>query len=587
MTKRDWLITGLILVLAAFLRLWHLGAVPLSLYWDEAAILVDAKSVAQSGLDMHGRPWFQLMYPSYGDYKLPVYIWLASASVKLFGVHNWALRLPSVIAGLATIVLAGLIAKAFIQPDSTEKDANQSLSASLLTKMTMLVVSISPWAILFSRTGFEGHVAQAWLAASVWFLLKARQRWYWGIGAAICGVISTYSYFSVRFVWPGVLVAVSLWLIFHLYRNTLVKKLPLKYQVTFLAKQLGLLILLPLSIFVVGLIPMLRSPLYAESTRFRLGTDSILQNEAQIITSNVYRELAGNSIIDRFIFHRLVLTIKELAINYSDHLSFSYLFLNGDPNLRHGTGFHGLFLLPMVVSFLFGLWWLSQRRLGVLGVLVVWWMFALIPASVPQTTPHALRSLNALVPLAIIIGVGLSVIAQNAWRTWQQKNWTLNSVIVISLVAFYQVWLGLSIGSFAGHYFVVYPKISASEWQYGYEQIVYGIETMRGTEQTPVVVLPIDERLYLWSMAYGHYTAQDFHSWQSQGWQFRSFDSISFSDSNWLAPLREKGEVILVGHPEQINEELNQVPVAIHEQLEINDAVGQPLYRVIKVKPKQ
>src|SRR3972149_8796774 len=96
---------GLIFFLAVLLRFYQLGAVPVSLYWDETAMLVDARSVAATGRDMYGNSWLQAIYPSYGDYKLPVYIWLASLSVKVFGASEWALRLPSATAGGLTLLM--------------------------------------------------------------------------------------------------------------------------------------------------------------------------------------------------------------------------------------------------------------------------------------------------------------------------------------------------------------------------------------------------------------------------------------------------------------------------------------------------
>src|SRR5688572_25885495 len=104
--KQFWLLFTVIIVLAIGLRGYQLGSLPTDLYIDEIAMLADAKSVAQSGLDMHGRPWYQVLYPSYGDYKLPVYLWLASLSVKVLGVSQLALRLPSMIAGIMTIIIA-------------------------------------------------------------------------------------------------------------------------------------------------------------------------------------------------------------------------------------------------------------------------------------------------------------------------------------------------------------------------------------------------------------------------------------------------------------------------------------------------
>src|SRR5260221_11836804 len=105
----------LILLVAVAIRFYKLGSVPYSLYWDEVAMQVDVKSVVQTGRDMFGRPWYQVIYPSYGDFKLPVYIWAASGVEKMLGLSEFAFRLPSALAGIGTIIVAGWLAKEFLE----------------------------------------------------------------------------------------------------------------------------------------------------------------------------------------------------------------------------------------------------------------------------------------------------------------------------------------------------------------------------------------------------------------------------------------------------------------------------------------
>jgi DNA polymerase III psi subunit len=582
-----WIMILLILSVGFFLRIWKLGEVPVSLYWDEAAMLVDVKSVVQSGQDQHGRPWFQLMYPSYGDYKLPVYIWLASATALVAGVSEWSLRLPSVLAGLLTIVMAGAIARrlVFLSESQPSQKAEPSVVwfAQVVQLTTMAVVALSPWSILFSRTAFEGHAGQALLAVSVWLLLGSTRKW-WLVGlAAGAGVLATYAYFSVRFVWPVVAVAWLSWLGWQQVRTA--------FNVPKLLKFVSLRLVVAVVLFGLGLIPMMRSPLYEASNAFRLGTDSVLQNEKQIAQSNVYRELAGNTPIDRVIFHRWGLTLKELLINYSDHLSLSYLFLTGDANLRHSTTQDGLFLLPFIVPFGVGLLVLATQRRTLLAVLIGWWLIALLPASVPETTPHALRSLNALVPLSLITGWGVAVQFRTIWLAWEKTvhKATLPPLIqawmITGLMTVFGLWVAGSVIAFHLHYFQVYAVESAPEWQQGYREVAQTIERLRAENKASVVVLPFDDRFYLWVMAYGSYTAEDFHSWESAGWQFKQFAGIDFTgQKDWSKVVSGEGQVVLAGRSEHLAEVLTGHEQRISYQEVIPDAQGQDLYTVVVIK---
>lgn len=332
-----------LIALGSLVRLTQLGQIPGSLYWDEVAILVDAKSVAQTGLDMHGQSWTQLIFPSYGDYKLPVYIWLSALSTFFFGATNWSVRLVSALAGIGTIVAVGQIARLIFKSSDQYK-------THLMILSTMAVMAFSPWGIVFSRTGFEGHLAQFFLSMSVLVLLYAQEHLssffhhqlakinfiFLLLISTTLGTLATYTYFSVRFVWP--VVFISLW---FLYWS---KYLKIKLRPKWMKTTIISTILLPLLLFALTLVPMTKDSLYTASNQFRLSTTSIFNGFDYALESNQLRQLAGNSIADRIFFHRHILLLKELAKNYADHLDLNYLFVTGDQNHRHGTTQHGLFL---------------------------------------------------------------------------------------------------------------------------------------------------------------------------------------------------------------------------------------------------
>jgi 4-amino-4-deoxy-L-arabinose transferase-like glycosyltransferase len=150
-----------------------------------------------------GLPGWQTIFPSYGDYKLPVYIWLATVSLKLFGVSAWAYDCPAIL-GVASILLSGGLVKEFL------KKYQPTWQVEALSLFTGLVVAISPWSIQFSRTAFEGHSGQFFLGLSVYFWLLGRRRPLWLGLSGLIGAVAVYCYYSVRFVWPLVLIALVL-----------------------------------------------------------------------------------------------------------------------------------------------------------------------------------------------------------------------------------------------------------------------------------------------------------------------------------------------------------------------------------------
>ncbi|MDQ3008201.1 MAG: glycosyltransferase family 39 protein [bacterium] len=550
--QHRWKIAYIVILLFAMsVRFFKLGSVPGSLYWDEVAILVDAKSISQSGLDMHGGSWSQVIFPSYGDYKLPVYIWFASVSVQLFGITEWAVRVPSAVTGVLTVALAGYLAKLLTK--------NKLVGVS-----TAVVVAISPWSILFSRTAFEGHLAQGVVLLSIVMLCKWHDKWWGTTLSALLGAVATYSYFSVRFVWPVVFLLV----LFFLKRHTL-STINVKSVLRLIAPVISGLVL-----FFVLLIPMRLSPLYENSNRFRLSAESILTTNQQVLDSNSYRELSGDTYFDRLAFHRYHLVIRELLKNYSDHLSFNFLFLTGDDNLRHGTGEHGLYLLVLLPALLIGIYKLAAKQPLLLFTLGGWWFIALLPAAVPVTTPHALRSLNALVPSAIMIGVGITSIMESLLRIRQKKTKYLSAILVLSLLL-------LNTFAFLYHYFTFYPADSQTAWQAGYKEVAQEVLIMR--EDVPVYVQVGDDRLYLWFMAYGKYTAIDFQAWPSRNFQYSSFDNIYFTKfPGWSNVSNYSSRAVLILRADE-QEVLTQSDFIVLSKSEVLDADGNLLFVIAKI----
>jgi 4-amino-4-deoxy-L-arabinose transferase-like glycosyltransferase len=538
--RRYWLVFTLILLLATFLRFYKLGQIPSSLYWDEAAILLDAKVASQTGQDMHGRSWMQVLFPSYGDFKLPIYIWLATVSVKLLGVTELAVRLPSAIVGLTTILLAGFISRElFLKFSDKKKD--------YLQLMTMLVIAVSPWSIMFSRTGFEGHLGQLILALSVWVVLKSRKKHWLVLLSPLLGALATYTYFSVRFVWPIVFIS-AVFLI--------LKKKAWKW-------------LFPaLLIFGVLLLPMVRSPLYAESNKFRYSTTSVLNAYDYPVQANQYRELASSSLLDRVLFHRHWLMGRELIKNYADNLSLNYLFLTGDPNLRHGTGDHGLFLLIFLPILLAGLYELFKRQRFELLILIIWWLIALLPASVPETTPHSLRSLNALVPISLILGFGLVSLIE-------KKSKILN-LILFSLIS-------MSTFEFGYHYFTQYKADSAYDWQDGYKEMALVINKNL-PDVSDVYIDEFDDRFYLWLLAYGDFMATEIQAMPKESYQIKKIEKITFHSYHWSKIDSLDRKIIVVGLTSSINEGLNTYQIQPTWEKEIYQANGETPFKIVMLE---
>jgi 4-amino-4-deoxy-L-arabinose transferase-like glycosyltransferase len=86
---------------AASVLFYRLGASPLDLF-DESRLANNALEMAKTGLSLITT--YDGM-PDHWNTKPPLLIWLMSISIRVFGPNEWAVRLPSAVAALATVTL--------------------------------------------------------------------------------------------------------------------------------------------------------------------------------------------------------------------------------------------------------------------------------------------------------------------------------------------------------------------------------------------------------------------------------------------------------------------------------------------------
>src|SRR3989338_7329776 len=99
-----------ILILAAVLRLYKISSFPAGLNADEAALGYNAYSLLLTGKDEHGHSW-PVNLESFGDFKPAGYAYLLIPFIKVFGLTEFAVRLPSAIFGILAVLFIYLLSR--------------------------------------------------------------------------------------------------------------------------------------------------------------------------------------------------------------------------------------------------------------------------------------------------------------------------------------------------------------------------------------------------------------------------------------------------------------------------------------------
>jgi 4-amino-4-deoxy-L-arabinose transferase-like glycosyltransferase len=184
-----FLLLIIILFFAAVLRLYALGEVPTGLHADEASQAYNAFSLLKTGKDMYGKS-FPILFRANGSYQPPVYTYLTTIPVLLFGNTVFSARFISAVSGIFLVFLTFIFVRSI--GFGTEEDRNKQ------ALLSALVIAITPWAIHFSRLSVEGNLAVSFFAGSIVLFALSLKKNNFFIPACFLLGLSTHVYYSER-----------------------------------------------------------------------------------------------------------------------------------------------------------------------------------------------------------------------------------------------------------------------------------------------------------------------------------------------------------------------------------------------------
>lgn len=473
MKRTFFLLFGIVLIAIA-LRFWQLGAVPASPDWDEASIGFNAKSIAQTGRDEYGS-FMPLTIRSFGDYKPPMYVYLAVPPVSLFGLTAWSIRLPSAIMGVLAVV--GVF---FLVTELFEERNKYALAL-----VSSLLLAISPWHIQFSRVAFEANIG---LTFTIWavtaFLAGLRNRVYMPVAASLFG-LGLYTYHSERIFLPLLVIYLG-----YVYRKQLFRKEYRKYL---------------LSAFVIAVIvvaPLIPVLLNKASISRLSGTSAI--NQQTILLARTVKKLEedrrASDFVGLVLDNRRLIWIKTIVSGYLSHFSLKWLFITGDHARHHAPDMGLLYIWELPFLFL-GLYIICKKIKGYpRAILIGWFLLAPVAASPTTDLPHAVRTLVFLPVFQIITAAGILGTAAylSAKHTFWRKAACIYAAAAVFVIAIFNFAYYLDM------YFVQMNPEFSQAWQYGYKDLVNYTEAHKANYKKVVISTQLDQS-YIFFLFYMNY----------------------------------------------------------------------------------
>lgn len=429
-----------VLILAFALRFYDLGQNPPGLYIDEISIAYNAHTIATKGVDEYGIS-YPLTFKTYGEYKMPFYIYAAAVSESIFGKNEFAVRLPSAFLGTFAILFLYLFLKEFTVLIKVQKEK----LFTYFPLMSACILAISPWHIHFSRGGFEANVALTMFVISLFLFCRYlnKKNIAYLVGSGLLFSLTLYTYFAYRILAPITILAI-------LILALKVKKIAWR-QILLFVIIFGL-VSLPIIIFSFSPEGMTR---FSQTSAF-----------SEIQTNNT--------------FQKIYLYPMEYLKNYLAYFSFPFWFVSGDGIGRHQMPWYGPLLKWQIPFLLIGLYMLlrSKKKIftgGVVGLLLL----SPIAASFAVPSPHTLRSLPMVIPLTILTSIGLITVLQ-------YRNIIIRGISILLVCI-----AGIEFITYLHFYYFHYPRVNGLDWGGAYKEVVQ--ETATYTKMYDIIV--IDSKL--------------------------------------------------------------------------------------------
>jgi 4-amino-4-deoxy-L-arabinose transferase-like glycosyltransferase len=362
MKKEYWLLI-FIITIAAFLRLVNLPAAPPGLYPDEA---MNGNNTLEA---LATRDW-KVFYPE-NNGREGLFINIQSFSVALFGNEPWALRLPSAIFGILTVLGIYFLTRELFR---------ENKHASAIALLAAFLLATSFWHINFSRMGFRAIMAPAFLTWGAYLLLlvlnkiretsgkiKFRSLLLLSLTAGAVYSLGLHSYIAYRATPLLLLVILIIYLLKN--RDRLIRTQILLSIFYFLLSTI--IVFLPLGIY-------------------------FLENPADFFGRTTQVSVFASEE-----------PLKNLALNTAKTLGmFNFA---GDYNWRHNLSGQPQLFWPVGIMFLIGLFTAIRRLMRDTSyqILIAWFVVAMLPVIISnEGMPHALRAILMIPPVFILAAIG-------------------------------------------------------------------------------------------------------------------------------------------------------------------------------------
>lgn len=509
----------LILFFALVLRSAFLSEIPPSLNWDEISHGYNAYSILKTAKDEWGVT-LPAIFRAYGDYKLPVYIYLTALSEFFLGLNAIAVRLPSVLAGVATTVFTYLLVK--------------ELFEKKVALFSAFLVAIEPWSLFLSRGAFEANLSLPFIVSGIYFFLRSFRRPSFLLVSSFFLGLSVWTYNSARVFVP--LIILALLSIFKKELVLLWKKQRKSLVLSFLV----------LSFFLLPMFYQFANP----QGQARYSWVAILDQGAIAEINQARANSSLSPLLSRLVNNKVTYFSSRFIKNWVSHFSLDFLFFKGGSHYQFNIPRHGLLYPVSIAFFLLGLIFLLKKKSKSSLLIFSWLVFGPVASSLTREAPHVLRNITSLPIPMVAVSLGFYF-----FLDWLKEKKLLS--LRKTLIYAYPIILLLSLNNYFSRYWLEYRKDYSWSWQYGYKEAVSFIkENYDGYDKIIITKKygePHEFLLFFWPWEPERYRDDPnlIRFYQSNWYWVDRLDKFYFVN-DWEIP-KEKGVFVLESKREEVD----------------------------------
>lgn len=431
-----------VVLLAILLRFYQIENLPPGQNRDELSLGYTAYSILITGKDEYGTS-YPLSVKSFGDWKLPLYVYLTVVPIKLFGLSIFSTRLVSMLSGILSIVVVYFLAKQIFRREK---------SRTLSSLLSAYLFAFLPWNVYFSRVAYESNLALFLVLLATYLFIRWKDK---VLGIALSAVLfglTLFTYHSTH-------IFVPLYIFFLLL-----------FSFRHLKNKVGVLVFVSLFASLLGLASLMT---LTSADKVKISGIGIFTDKAQIYANvdlPISKYQGNERLVAKLYYNKPIYFVKKIIANYLNFYSPHFLVFNGGINPQHNLPNAGNVDFATYCFFWLGLVFVIKKE-SIKTLLPILLMLILSPiaASITRDAPHYARSVFAAGAIPILAAYGIISLAGYFKKSAPRQ------MVTIVVVIFSTVFTSL----YFYNYFIEFRQTGTKIWD---EDIVMAAESVAKIE---------------------------------------------------------------------------------------------------------